>query len=87
MALVGEKLASDAMLDEVLCVSSGRRCRGIVTSDVLVKGLSREANTSMWYLKRGWEESRDARQIITQDEDLDSFGPRETSSGIALHVV
>ena len=25
-----------------------RRCRGIVTSDVLGKGLSREANASMW---------------------------------------
>ena len=24
---------------------------------------------------------RDVRQIITQDKDLDSFGPRETSSG------
>ena len=24
------------------------RCRGIVMADVLVSGLSREANTSMW---------------------------------------
>ena len=31
----------------------------------------------MRYLERGWAESRDA----TQDKDLDSFGPQETSSG------
>ena len=30
---------------------------------------------------KGWPESRDVRRINTQDKDLDSFGPWETSSG------
>ena len=40
MALVGEKMASDAMLDKVLCVCSGRRPVKTYTEGLAYKGLS-----------------------------------------------
>ena len=40
MALVGEKLASDAMLDKVLCVCSGRRPIKTCTEGLANKGPS-----------------------------------------------
>ena len=40
MALVGEKLAFDAMLDEVLCVCSGRRPVETCTEGLAYKGQS-----------------------------------------------
>ena len=38
MALVGEKLASDAMLDKVLCICSGRRPIETCTKGLAYKG-------------------------------------------------
>ena len=41
MALIGEKLASDATLDKVLCICSGRRPIETCTEGRTYKGLSR----------------------------------------------
>ena len=50
MALVGEKLASDATLDKVLCICSGRRQIETYTEGLTYKGPScgmMAAKTSM----------------------------------------
>ena len=46
MALVGEKLASDATLDKVLCICSGRRPIETCTEGLTYKGLSRGVVTT-----------------------------------------
>ena len=46
MALVGEKLASDATLDKVLCIYSGRRPIETCTEGLSYKGLSRGVVTT-----------------------------------------
>ena len=46
MALVGEELASDAMLDKVLCICSGRRPIETCTEGLAYKGLSRGVVTA-----------------------------------------
>ena len=46
MALVGEKLASDATLDKVLCICSGRRPIEICTEGLPYKGPSRGVVTT-----------------------------------------
>ena len=46
MALVGEKLASDATLDKVLCICSGRRPKETCTEGLAYKGPNRGVATS-----------------------------------------
>ena len=46
MALVGEKLASDATLDKVLCICSGRRPIETCTEGLAYKGPSRGVVTT-----------------------------------------
>ena len=46
MASVGEKLASDAMLDKVLCICSGRRPIETCTEGLAYKGPSHDMVTT-----------------------------------------
>ena len=46
MALVGEKLASDTTLDEVLCICSGRQPIETCTEGLTYKGPSRGVVTT-----------------------------------------
>ena len=41
MALIGEELASDTMLDQVMCICSGRRPKETCTEDLTYQGPSR----------------------------------------------
>ena len=55
MALVGEKLASDTMLDKVLCICSGRRPIETCTEGLTYKGPSRGVVTTEASMNFGQE--------------------------------
>ena len=75
MALVGEKLASDAVLDKVLCICSSRRPIETCTEGLAYKGPSRSMVT--------------AETVMNFSQELPSFFLGDTSlkySGSAFLV-
>ena len=70
MALVGKKLASDAMLDKVLCVCSGRRPIKTCTEGLGNKGPSCGVLTA----ETGMNFSQELPPLFLGDTSLKDFG-------------
>ena len=70
MALVGEKLASDATLDKVLCVCSGRRPIETCTESLAYKGPSRSVVTT----ETGMNFSQELPPLFLGDTSLEYSG-------------
>lgn len=70
MALIGEELASDAMLDQVLGVCSGRRPEETCTKGLTYKGPSRDVVTA----KASMDFSQLLPSFFFGDTSLKDFG-------------
>ena len=70
MALVGEKLASDATLDQVLCIFSGRRPINTCTEGLASKGPSRSVVTA----ETGMNFSQELSPFFLRDTSLKYSG-------------
>ena len=69
MALVGENLASDAMLDKVMCICSGRRPIETCTEGLTNKGPSRGMVTT----ETGMNFSQELPSFFLRDTSLKDF--------------
>ena len=78
MALVGEKLAFDAMLDEVLCVCSGRRPVETSTEGLAYKGPSCGVVTA----EAGMKFSQELPPFLLGDTSLKYSGSAFTTKKI-----
>ena len=70
MALVGEKLASNATLDKVLCICSGRRPIKTCTEGLAYKGPSRGVVTA----ETGMNFSQELPPVFLGDTSLKDSG-------------
>ena len=68
--MVGEKLASDAMLDKVMCICSGRRPIETYTKGLAYKGPSRGVVT----IETGMNFSLESSPFFLGDTSLKYFG-------------
>ena len=70
MALIGEELASNAMLDKVLCICSGRRPIETCTEGLAYKGPGRSVVT----IETGMNFSQELPPLFLGDTSLEYSG-------------